>query len=156
MIGVMSPMRGYYKDPEKTAKVIREIEGERWVFPGDYARVEANGEITLLGRGSGCINTAGEKVFPEEVEEALKECDLVQDSLVVGIADEQYGERVVAVVELGQGAISEAELRNFCRKKIAGYKVPKSIIFVDKVHRAPNGKADYKWAKSVVVDSWLQ
>ena len=133
-------------DPEKTAKTVRVIDGSRWVFPGDYATVETDGTLTLLGRGSMCINTAGEKVFPEEVEEALKSHHGVKDCLVVGLPDERFGETVVAVAS-SNAEVSEGRLIEFCHDQIAGYKVPKRILLVERVHRAPNGKADYKWAK---------
>jgi fatty-acyl-CoA synthase len=123
------------------------------VFPGDYAIIESDGSMTLLGRGSNCINTAGEKVFPEEVEEALKSNDKVIDCLVVGVADEKFGEKVVALVSTSGKAGSEADLIDYCRKKIAGYKLPKHIISVKEVKRAPNGKADYKWAKAQALNS---
>lgn len=152
MVGTPSAMRGYYKDPEKTAKTVREIDGVRWVFPGDYATVEEDGSLTLLGRGSMCINTAGEKVFPEEVEEALKSHDAVDDSLVVGVPDERFGEKVVGVVSLNS-EVDETTLIDHCRQKIAGYKLPKHVILVDQVQRAPNGKADYKWAKQAALDN---
>ena len=146
MVATPSAMRGYYKDPEKTEKTVRVIDGVRWVFPGDYAKIEADGSMTLLGRGSMCINTAGEKVFPEEVEEALKSHSSVQDCLVVGIPDEKFGEKVVALASCTDDKFSEIELMDHCRNKIAGYKLPKNVLLVDKVARAPNGKADYKWA----------
>jgi len=139
---------GYYKDPEKSAATFREIDGVRYSFPGDFATVAADGSITLLGRGSACINTAGEKVFPEEVEEAIKRHPEVADSLVVGVPDERFGERVVAVASCSQpDAVTEAELLDFVREHLAGYKLPKQVVFVDRVQRAPNGKADYQWAK---------
>jgi 3-oxocholest-4-en-26-oate---CoA ligase len=151
MVGTQSPMRGYYKDPEKTAKTVREIDGGRWVFPGDYATIDADGTLNLLGRGSMCINTAGEKVFPEEVEEALKSHSEVEDCLVVGVPDERFGEKVAAVVSL-RGESTETELIDFCREHIAGYKLPKHVLLVTHVQRAPNGKADYKWAKQTALD----
>ena len=139
---------GYYKDPQKSAATFREIDGVRYSFPGDFAIVEADGAITLLGRGSVCINTAGEKVFPEEVEEAIKRHPQVADSLVVGVPDERFGQRVVAVASRYAGAmLDEADLIAFTRGHLAGYKLPKQVVFVDQVQRAPNGKADYKWAK---------
>lgn len=150
MVATQSAMRGYYKDPEKTAKTVREIDGSRWVFPGDFATVEADGTLILLGRGSMCINTAGEKVFPEEVEEALKSHDGVEDCLVVGLPDERFGEKVTAVASL-RGDTSERELIEFCHGQIAGYKAPKHVLLVDHVQRAPNGKADYKWAKDTAL-----
>ena len=143
-----SAMRGYYKDPEKTEKTVRVIGGIRWVFPGDYAKIESDGSMTLLGRGSMCINTAGEKVFPEEVEEALKSHPQVKDCLVVGVPDEKFGERVVALASCSNQSFKESELIDHCRTKVAGYKLPKTVMLVDEVSRAPYGKADYKWAKS--------
>jgi acyl-CoA synthetase (AMP-forming)/AMP-acid ligase II len=141
---------GYYKDPEKSAETFREIDGVRYSFPGDYATVEADGSISLLGRGSACINTAGEKVFPEEVEEAVKKHSAVVDCLVVGVPDERFGERVVAVASL-DGDVEEVALIEFSRDHLAGYKLPKHVLFVDQVRRAPNGKADYKWAKKTAL-----
>jgi fatty-acyl-CoA synthase len=139
---------GYYKDPVKSAETFREIDGVRYSFPGDYARVESDGSITLLGRGSVCINTAGEKVFPEEVEEVVKRYETVLDCLVVGVPDERFGERVVAVTSLQESAQrAEQEVIEHARAQLAGYKVPKHILFVDAVRRAPNGKPDYKWAR---------
>ena len=120
------------------------------MFPGDYAQVESDGSITLLGRGSMCINTAGEKVFPEEVEEVIKRHDEVMDTLVVGVPDDRFGERVVAVVS-HQGGLDDPALIMFCRERIAGYKLPKNVVLVDRVQRAPNGKADYKWAKATAL-----
>ena len=140
---------GYYKDPEKSAETFREVDGVRYSFPGDYATVEADGSITLLGRGSVCINTGGEKVFPEEVEEAVKRHGAVFDALVVGVPDDRFGERIVAVTSLGEGQTAAADEVIACtRDHLAGYKVPKEILFVDTVRRGPNGKADYKWAKA--------
>lgn len=139
---------GYYKDPEKSAETFREIDGTRYSFPGDYATVEADGSISLLGRGNVCINTAGEKVFPEEVEEAVKRHPDVFDCLVVGVPDERFGERVVAVASFHEGKhTDEAQVIDFTREQLAGYKLPKQVLFVDTVRRSPNGKADYKWAK---------
>jgi fatty-acyl-CoA synthase len=157
---------GYYKDEEKSRATFREVDGVRYSFPGDWARVEADGTLSLLGRGSNCINTAGEKVYPEEVEEAVKAHPKVLDCLVVGIEDEKYGQRVTAVASLvdeggGDGVKGEGEgaprgapdaaaLREFTRSKLAGYKVPKQLFIVDHVERAPNGKADYKWARRTI------
>ena len=139
---------GYYKDPVKSAETFREIDGVRYSFPGDYAQVEADGTITLLGRGSVCITTAGEKVFPEEVEEAVKLHPAVFDCLVVGVPDERFGERVVAVASYQSGeSCEESAVIDFTRDHLAGYKLPRHVLFVDQVQRAPNGKADYKWAK---------
>ena len=143
---------GYYKDPEKSAETFREIDGVRYSFPGDYATVEADGSITLLGRGSACINTAGEKVFPEEVEEAVKKHLAIRDCLVVGVPDERFGERVIAVAScLDDATCEESELVDFTREHLAGYKLPKRVVFVDHVRRAANGKADYKWAQKTAL-----
>ena len=140
---------GYYKDEKKSAETFREVDGIRYSFPGDYAKLEADGTITLLGRGSNCINSAGEKIYPEEVEEALKKDALVFDCLVVGMPDEKFGQKIVAVVStVDNQQINEAELIENTRKSIAGYKLPKTILFTDEVQRAPNGKANYKWAKT--------
>ncbi len=140
---------GYYKDPEKSAATFREIDGVRYSFPGDYATVEPDGTITLLGRGSNCINTAGEKVYPEEVEEAVKRHPSIYDCLVVGLTDARFGQRVVAVASVEEREdIDEQELIDFTRDHLAGYKLPKQVVFVEEVRRAPNGKADYKWART--------
>jgi acyl-CoA synthetase (AMP-forming)/AMP-acid ligase II len=144
------PIR-YYKDEAKSQSTFKTIDGVRYAFAGDWATVEADGTLTLLGRGSNCINTAGEKVYPEEVEEAVKQHPDVIDCLVVGVADEKFGERVTAVASLCAGSEANAgDLREFARKKLAAYKVPKQLVVVDRVHRAPNGKADYKWARAIV------
>lgn len=139
--------QGYYKDPVKSAQTFKEVHGKRYSFPGDYALVEEDGSITLLGRGSNCINSAGEKIYPEEVEEALKLNINIDDVLVVGVDDEKFGQKVVAVASFNEGmGIEEHALREETKKHLSSYKVPKNIKFVDKVNRAPNGKADYKWA----------
>tara|TARA_B110000003_G_scaffold46205_1_gene44371 strand:+ start:12172 stop:13827 length:1656 start_codon:yes stop_codon:yes gene_type:complete len=139
--------QGYYKDPVKSAQTFKEVHGKRYSFPGDYALVEEDGSITLLGRGSNCINSAGEKIYPEEVEEALKLNINIDDVLVVGVDDERFGQKVVAVASFNEGmGIEEHALREETKKHLSSYKVPKNIKFVDKVNRAPNGKADYKWA----------
>ena len=139
--------QGYYKDPVKSAQTFKEVHGKRYSFPGDYALVEEDGSITLLGRGSNCINSAGEKIYPEEVEEALKLNINIDDVLVVGVDDEKFGQKVVAVASFNDGmSIEEHALREETKKHLSSYKVPKNIKFVDKVSRAPNGKADYKWA----------
>jgi fatty-acyl-CoA synthase len=141
---------GYYKDDNKTATTFRVIAGVRYAIPGDYAKVEADGSITLLGRGSVCINTGGEKVFPEEIEEALKLHPAVADCTVVGVADDRWGEAITAVVacEATQSA-SEADLIAWTRERLAAYKAPKRVVFVDRIVRSPAGKADYRWAKQV-------
>ena len=138
---------GYYKDPEKTARTFPTIDGVRYSIPGDWCTVEADGTLTLLGRGSACINTAGEKVYPEEVEEALKTHVDVEDALVVGVPDDRWGSAVTAVVELRPGTrLDEAKLRAHVRSLLAGYKTPKRVVATEKMFRAPNGKADYKSA----------
>ncbi|MFN3314954.1 MAG: AMP-binding enzyme, partial [Hyphomonas sp.] len=131
----------------KTAATYKVYGGMRYAVPGDWCTVEADGTITLLGRGSNCINTAGEKVYPEEVEEALKGHPSVRDALVVGVADDKWGQAVTAVVSLG-GPATEDELRAFVQARIARYKAPKRILFKDDLDRAANGKADYKSIKA--------
>jgi fatty-acyl-CoA synthase len=139
--------RGYYKDEAKSAATFVTVDGARYSFAGDWATVEADGSLTLLGRGSQCINTGGEKVFPEEVEEALKTHPGVDDALVFGVADEKWGQRVTAVVE---GGINDLDaLGAHVRGMLAGYKTPKHIVRVAKVPRAPNGKADYTAARAL-------
>ena len=140
--------KGYYKDAKKSAETFKEVDGVRYSFPGDYALVEDDGSITLLGRGSNCINTAGEKVYPEEVEEAVKRHPDIYDCLVVGVEDDRFGQRVVALASFKEdNIVEEADLISFTRDHLAGYKLPKQVLFVDEVMRAPNGKANYKWAK---------
>ena len=138
---------GYYKDPVKTAATFRTIDGVRYAIPGDYCTLDADGAVTLIGRGSGCINTAGEKVFPEEVEEVLKLHPDIEDALVVGVPDETWGQSVTGVIELRDGAaFDEPQLRRHVRDHLAGYKTPKRLFAVPRMLRAPNGKADYKGA----------
>jgi fatty-acyl-CoA synthase len=145
-VGGVLPV-GYYKDEEKTNRLFKLIGGRRFSVPGDYAIVEADGRIILLGRGSNCINTAGEKVFPEEVEEVLKKHPSVEDALVLGVPDEQWGSAVTGVVKLAPGAsFDEAAMRAHVREHLAGYKTPKRIVIAGVNLRAPNGKADYKSA----------
>ena len=139
---------GYYKDAKKSAETFREYKGTRYSFPGDYAKIESDGSIILLGRGSNCINSAGEKIYPEEVEEALKKDPLIFDCLVVGMPDERFGQKIVAIVStVGNKIIDESEILTNVRERLAGYKLPKIILFSEIVERAPNGKANYKWAK---------
>jgi len=140
---------GYYKDEAKTARTFRVIAGERYSIPGDWVLVEADGTLTLLGRGNACINTAGEKVFPEEVEEALKRHPTVEDALVVGLPDEKWGQAVTGVVTLADGEpLDEAALRAHVRQSLAGYKTPKRVFVADRSLRTSNGKADYPAAKA--------
>ena len=143
---------GYYKDEEKSAKTFKIIEGVRWSVPGDWAEVNTDGTLKLLGRGSVCINTGGEKVFPEEVEEALKTHVDVRDAVVVGLPDARFGERICAVVETdGSAQPTLAELSEHVRGTLAGYKAPRDLVLVDSIGRAPNGKVDYKAIKDRAV-----
>ena len=143
------PLR-YHKDPDKTARTFMEIDGARFVLPGDMATVEPDGTITLLGRGSLCINTGGEKVYPEEVEEPLIGHPDVDDVLIVGVDDERWGQRVTAVVQAAAGADPRLEdLQAFLRAHVAGYKIPRGMVLVDQIVRSPAGKADYTWAQQV-------
>jgi acyl-CoA synthetase (AMP-forming)/AMP-acid ligase II len=142
---------GYFKDEARSSVTFQTIDGVRYSFPGDWALVEADGSLTLLGRGSNCINTAGEKVYPEEVEVCVKQHPDVIDCLVVGVDDPTFGQRVTAVASLrADGRADEAALREFVRAKIAAYKVPKQVVLVDAVQRAANGKPDYTWARKIV------
>ncbi|MFD5593540.1 acyl-CoA synthetase [Streptomyces griseorubiginosus] len=144
---------GYYNDPRKTAETFFEKDGERWVLLGDMATVDEEGVVTVLGRGSQCINTGGEKVYPEEVEQALKAHPDVYDALVAGVPDAKWGHHVAAVVQLREGAdgMSLDELQTHCRTRLAGYKVPRQLVIADAIHRSPSGKADYRWAQKVAV-----
>ncbi len=151
-VGGRQPL-GYYKDPEKTARTFLTIGGKRYSCPGDFATVDADGKITLLGRGSVCINTGGEKVFPEEVEEALKTHPTVADAVAVGIPDERFGEAVTAVVEPKPGeSIDEDALIAHVKTTLAAYKAPKRVVVVDGIGRAANGKVDYKRLQSEAAD----
>lgn len=145
-VGPPNPL-GYYKDPEKTARTFRVIDGVRYSIPGDWCQVEDDGSLTLLGRGNACINTAGEKVFPEEVEEALKTHPDVEDALVIGLPDAKWGQSVTGVVRLQPGrTLDEARLAAHVRTRLAAYKAPKRIVATAASLRAPNGKADYATA----------
>ncbi|MDX9997985.1 MAG: AMP-binding protein [Phenylobacterium sp.] len=151
-VGGHTPI-GYYKDPEKSAKTFRVFEGQRWSVPGDWATVEADGTITLLGRGSQVINTGGEKVFPEEVEEALKRFPGVRDAAVVGVPDARFGERICAVVDfVGDNTPTLQELASHVRSILADYKAPRELVLA-KVERAPNGKLDYRSIKDLALKS---
>ena len=139
---------GYYKDEKKTAETFKTFNGVRYAIPGDYAEVDADGSVTMLGRGSQSINSGGEKIYPEEVEAALKGHPDVFDALVVGVPDERYGNCVAAVIHRREGTNPTlAELDTFVRNEIAGYKVPRKVWWVDEIHRTPAGKPDYRWAK---------
>jgi 3-oxocholest-4-en-26-oate---CoA ligase len=147
---------GYYNDPDKTAEVFRIVDGRRWSIPGDLATLEADGSIRLLGRGSNCINTAGEKVFPEEVEEALKTHPSVADAAVVGVPHERYGQVIVALVEpAGDARPDPEELVLHVKARLAGYKAPKLVTVVRSVERAPNGKLDYPHLRRRATEAWV-
>jgi 3-oxocholest-4-en-26-oate---CoA ligase len=140
---------GYYNDPVKTAAMLIEVGGTRYAVPGDWARIEEDGTITLLGRGNTCVNTGGEKVYPEEVEGALKSHPDVYDALVVGVPDDTLGQRVGALIQLRPGATADlAALDTHVRTQLAGYKVPRSVWLVDAIGRTVSGKADYGWARA--------
>ena len=145
---------GYYKDPDKSAATFREVGGRRWSIPGDYATVEADGTIALLGRGSVSINSGGEKIYPEEVEEAVKQHPAIEDAVAVGVPDERFGEAVTAVVSLRPGAsVNETAILQAVEESgLARFKRPRHVVVVDNVPRAPNGKADYHWAKETAVE----
>ncbi|WP_193608973.1 AMP-binding protein [Nocardioides lijunqiniae] len=143
---------GYYKDPEKSAKTFLQIDGERYSVPGDFARIETDGRVTLLGRGSNCVNTGGEKVYPEEVEMAIKGHPAVYDCLVVGIPDEKFGQAVAAVVQPREGETVELdELRDFLRASLSGYKLPRALTLVPEIPRNATGKAQYPKAKEMAL-----
>jgi 3-oxocholest-4-en-26-oate---CoA ligase len=144
---------GYYKDPEKSAATFVLIDGETYSIPGDYARVEADGSLTLLGRGSVVINTGGEKVYPEEVEEILKEHPTVADAVAVGVPDDKFGEAITAVVQAQPGAeLAPDELIAWVKGRLASFKAPKHVVAIDTIGRAPNGKVDYKRLKAYAAD----
>jgi acyl-CoA synthetase (AMP-forming)/AMP-acid ligase II len=146
---------GYYKDPVKSAATFLEIDGQRYSVPGDFARIEEGNKVTLLGRGSNCVNTGGEKVYPEEVEMAIKGHPAVYDVLVVGVPDEKYGQAVAAVAELREGATLELdELKTFLRAHLSGYKLPRTLTVVDQIPRNATGKAQYPKAKELVLASF--
>ncbi|WGP08282.1 acyl-CoA synthetase [Streptomyces sp. SH5] len=142
---------GYYNDPAKTVDTFFRRGDERWVLLGDMATVDKDGIVTVLGRGSQCINTGGEKVYPEEVEQALKSHADVYDALVAGVPDERWGNRVAAVVQLREGAdpLTLQAVQSHCRTRLAGYKIPRALVLADRIQRSPSGKADYRWAKAV-------
>ncbi|MEU0112376.1 acyl-CoA synthetase [Streptomyces bobili] len=144
---------GYYNDPAKTAETFFEKDGERWVLLGDMATVDRDGVVIVLGRGSQCINTGGEKVYPEEVEQALKAHPDVYDALVAGVPDATWGNHVAAVVQLRTGAPRPSldDIQAHCRTRLAGYKIPRQLVITESVRRSPSGKADYRWARDVAV-----
>ncbi len=140
---------GYYNDPEKSAETFITIGDTLWIMTGDRGRYTDSGSITMMGRDSGCINTGGEKVFAEEVESIVKTHPAVYDCLVVGVPDDRFGNRVVALAQLREGESLELdELKNHCSQSLSGYKVPRLLIAVDKIQREPNGKPNYRWAKA--------
>lgn len=143
---------GYYGDPEKTAKTFIEVDGQRWLLTGDEAKIDTEGGITVYGRGSNCINTGGEKVFPEEVEQAIKSHPAVFDTLVVATPDERFTNKVTAVAQLREGhSLGLAELQEHCRQHISGYKIPRELHLTQEIGRAPSGKPNYKWAKDIAL-----
>jgi 3-oxocholest-4-en-26-oate---CoA ligase len=144
---------GYFKDPEKSARTFRTIDGVRYSFPGDFAKVAADGTLILLGRGSQVINSGGEKIFPEEVEEAVKRVPGVRDCLVVGVDDDRFGQAVTAVAATDGTAVDEAAVIAHVKTQLARYKAPKRVVFVGEVPRSANGKADYAKAKQFAVDA---
>lgn len=145
---------GYYKDPEKSAATFLEIDGTRYSIPGDFARIEEGGKVTLLGRGSNCVNTGGEKVYPEEVEMAIKRHPAVYDVLVVGIPDEKFGQAVAAVVQPREGeSVELEELREFLRAYLSGYKLPRLMTLVEEIPRNATGKAQYPRAKEMLIEA---
>ena len=146
--------QGYFKDPDKTASTFRTVDGVRYTIPGDYALIDADGTMHLLGRGSVCINTGGEKVYPEEVEVVARAVTGIADCTVVGVPDDRFGNAVVAVVSRSQGStITSDELTNEMKKSLAAYKCPKHIVFVDAVYRSPSGKADYKITRQTAMEA---
>jgi acyl-CoA synthetase (AMP-forming)/AMP-acid ligase II len=145
---------GYYKDPARSAATFPVIDGVRWAVPGDHARVEDDGTITVLGRGSVSINTGGEKVYPEEVEAVLKSHPAVFDAVVVGAPDERWGEHVAAIVQARPGtAPTLDELTEHVRGHLAAFKAPRELVLVETIARSPSGKPDYRWARDTVAQS---
>ncbi|MFD5568610.1 acyl-CoA synthetase [Streptomyces cadmiisoli] len=146
---------GYYNDPAKTAETFFTKDGERWVLLGDMATVDEEGVVTVLGRGSQCINTGGEKVYPEEVEQALKSHPDVYDALVAGVPDARWGNHVAAVVQLRTGAPAPSleDIQTHCRGRLAGYKIPRQLVLTESIRRSPSGKADYRWAREVAAEA---
>jgi fatty-acyl-CoA synthase len=146
---------GYYNDPVKTAETFKTVDGKLWAVSGDAGRLDDDGMITMFGRGSTCINSGGEKIFPEEVEEALRAHPAIFDAVVAGQKDERWGERVVGIVSRRPG-VEEPSLdsvKAFLADRLAGYKIPKALIWVDEVKRSPAGKQDYRWAKDLAASA---
>ena len=153
MLGAAGPMpRGYWKDETKTAETFRTIDGVRYTVPGDFALIAEDGTVTLLGRGSVCINSGGEKIYPEEVEVAARKHPNVIDANVVGVPHERFGETVVLVCSVRQPTEAD-DIIATVKSSIADYKAPRRVVFVDEVYRAPNGKADYRWARDQALDA---
>jgi 3-oxocholest-4-en-26-oate---CoA ligase len=154
LVGVTGPIPlGYWGDDEKSRATFREYGGRRWSIPGDYATVEPDGSITLLGRGNACINTGGEKVYPEEVEVVLRDHPAVHDCVVVGVPDARFGEMVVAVVAPEPGAaLDDASLDEFARRRLAGYKRPRRYVVVDDLARSAAGKANLRYLRDLAAE----
>jgi fatty-acyl-CoA synthase len=146
---------GYYGDPVKTAETFVTIDGKLWAVSGDAGRLDDDSKITVFGRGSTCINTGGEKVFPEEVEEALRTHPGIFDAVVAGQPDERWGERVIGIVSPRAGVARPdlADVKAALADKLAGYKMPKALVWVDDIKRSPAGKQDYRWAKEVAASA---
>jgi len=147
MLAASGPMpRGYWNDEAKTAETFRVIDGVRYTVPGDFATIADDGTVTLLGRGSVCINSGGEKIYPEEVEVAARKHPTIVDANAVGVPHERFGETVVLVCSVSAPTEADDVIATV-KKSIADYKAPRRVVFVDEVYRAPNGKADYRWAR---------
>jgi len=145
----------YYKDPKKSAETFFTApDGQRYSMPGDFARVEEDGRVTLLGRGSVSINSGGEKIYPEEVEHAIKSHPACFDAVVIGVPDERWGSKVAAIVAPRPGtSVTLEDIQSHCRTQIAGYKIPRQLTLVDVIERSPAGKPDYRWAQKVATGS---
>jgi acyl-CoA synthetase (AMP-forming)/AMP-acid ligase II len=153
MLAAAGPMpRGYFGDEKKSADTFRVIGGVRYTVPGDFATIAEDGTVTLLGRGSVCINSGGEKIYPEEVEVAAREHPTVVDANVVGVPHERFGETVVLVCSVSEPTEPDDIIATI-KLHIADYKAPRNVVFVDEVYRAPNGKSDYKWARQTALDA---
>lgn len=146
---------GYYNDPDATEEIFQKIGGKVWVLSGDQARIDDDGKLTVLGRGSTCINSGGEKIYPEEVEEVLRAHPSIHDAAVVGMPDSKWGQKVSALVSLSSGVdtLDLDDVKTFCGETLAGYKLPRALEIVPEIKRSPAGKQDYKWAKSIFEES---